>query len=166
MGTDRSVPAVEFDYSRAYSDRGQSGLSPSLTNAISDALDWQRGGYPRESISGGCFVAVCLRGSRADAHSGSIESEGEDRERDADSLRAGAEFSEASGRSSIWARAIGVATNSKGHIFVYDRGHQTRHLRVRSEWQVRARVRRRGTVRVSCSRTRCGSIRRTILGCR
>ena len=72
----------------------------------------------------------------------------------------------------------GVATNSKGDIFVYTRtGHPTitigtaRGLRpwrlaavpVRSQRQVRPRD-RQGHLRDSCSPSRCASIRRTTSG--
>ena len=58
---------------------------------------------------------------------------------------------------------IGVATNSKGHIFVYTRSQRHAPVRIRSERQrTSARSARASTA--SRSRTRCASIRRTTSG--
>ena len=58
--------------------------------------------------------------------------------------------------------SIGVATNSKGHVFVYDRGHETRFFELDETASFFASLAKACTD--SCSRTWCGSIRKIISG--
>jgi len=56
------------------------------------------------------------------------------------SVRLGAEFSEEFPPNWYLGEGIGVATNSKGHVFVYTRSGRHPPLRVRSEWRVRREI--------------------------
>ena len=58
---------------------------------------------------------------------------------------------------------IGVATNSKGHIFVYTRSGDTRLFEFDQNGDLRPRD-RPGRCTASSSRTRCASTRRTTSG--
>jgi hypothetical protein len=58
--------------------------------------------------------------------------------------------------------AMGVATNSKGHLFVYTRSANTRLFEFDQNGNTSARSAKE--TMASSSRTRCGSIRRTTSG--